>query len=55
MIFGNKLHAHSPVPHQSKIWVAEYYDGTNMLEYDAKKRKIITFMTSIKVKSSLLV
>ncbi|MNW28312.1 hypothetical protein D3C74_51350 [compost metagenome] len=39
MIFGNKLYMHSPIPHQSKIWVAEYYDGTNMLEYDPEQKK----------------
>ncbi|MDK8179407.1 hypothetical protein [Paenibacillus sp. UMB4589-SE434] len=33
MILGNKRYTYSPVP-QSFIWIAEYYDGTHLAEYN---------------------
>lgn len=34
MIFGNPAWTRSPVQHQNKVWLAEYYDQTFLCEYD---------------------
>lgn len=38
MILGNRQYTHSPVP-QKFIWVADYYDDTNLTEYDLQTKK----------------
>lgn len=37
-IFGNKQMTRSPVGSQSFIWVAQYYDGTYLSEFDLDKK-----------------
>ncbi|RRJ66409.1 hypothetical protein EHV15_28415 [Paenibacillus oralis] len=39
MIFENKQYRQSPVPTQSFIWVAEYYDNTYLSEFDLNTKK----------------
>ncbi|WP_019639004.1 hypothetical protein [Paenibacillus fonticola] len=43
MIFGNGHFAKSPVQSQKYIWLAEYYDGTFLTEYDLENRKTNSF------------
>ncbi|PZT57519.1 hypothetical protein [Paenibacillus silvae] len=38
MILGNRQYTRSPVP-QKYIWVADYYDDTNLTEYDLQTKK----------------
>ncbi|MFE6075797.1 hypothetical protein ACFVQB_15095 [Paenibacillus sp. NPDC057886] len=38
MILGNRQYTRSPVP-QQYIWVADYYDDTNLTEYDLQTKK----------------
>lgn len=38
LILGNRQYTRSPVP-QKYIWVADYYDGTNLTEYDFQTKK----------------
>ncbi|PYE51666.1 hypothetical protein HUB98_06495 [Paenibacillus barcinonensis] len=38
MILGNRQFTRSPVP-QKFMWVADYYDGTNLVEYDFQTKK----------------
>ncbi|MBN3522255.1 hypothetical protein [Paenibacillus apiarius] len=42
MIFHNRCNR-SPVPHQSFIWIAEYYDGAYLSEYDFETKKANSF------------
>lgn len=39
MILGDKTKIHSPVNHQEYVWVAEYFDGTHITEYDFSTNK----------------
>lgn len=43
MIFGNRYFAQSPVQSQKFIWLAEYYDGTFLTEYNLENRKTNSF------------
>ncbi|KAF6565474.1 hypothetical protein G9G63_09970 [Paenibacillus sp. EKM202P] len=54
MILGNMQYRYSPLPHQSYIWVADYWDNTFLSEYDTQinqynnfysinKEKLLTF------------
>lgn len=43
MIFGNQSYNRSPVESQKLIWIAEYYDGTHLAEYDLVNRKTNEF------------
>ena len=38
MILGNRHYNRSPVP-QAYIWVADYYDGTHLAEFDLETKK----------------
>jgi len=38
LILGNRQYTRSPVP-QKYIWIADYYDGTNLTEYDLQTKK----------------
>ena len=38
MFFGNKEFVRSPVQNQKLIWLAEYWDGTYLAEYDFQTR-----------------
>lgn len=43
MILGNSHFAKSPVQSQKYIWLAEYFDGSYLTEYDLENRKTNSF------------
>lgn len=43
MIFGNKRYIRSPVNTQDYIWLAEFYDGTQLSEFDLNTKKPCNF------------
>lgn len=43
MILGNEQYLKSPVQSQSYVWIADYFDGTHLTEFDFENRKTNSF------------